>query len=412
MRSNIVFIGGIKIKNTKLNFYFFGDIGEYDIYNPEYVCSKEHASEILYLIAQNKPFSISKCKVAKLLGIKEETVENVINSLELINAIEVKDSTYRIKFPIFLEEDVIEMENYINNIGEIIGNKIIAIKDTLYKKVSELTCSKDHSCERILYHIICDKIFDGTAFEFFTQRNTFCTSKVQPGKRDYIIVAYEDSDLVEKHSNKILCSSNNYRSSGFTFNSFGDLNGSRKDMYRFFRLLQKSVDNASPFNKVNISYNRSLDNKNKEIACECGRLIFNIINNNFKYDKLSEKEKNLASFLNELEYIDINNADNTISINIPIFYDFELSTVIRELSDIILINIFPIVKEVFDNFEVNASRLTPIRHRVDIRETANELWHQIFGATNEYLVKEGFVASPENIDGQGRYLRSLTISQK
>ena len=402
-------MGEISVKNTKLNFYFFGDIGEYDVYNPECVCSKDYVSEILYLIAKNEPFSISKCEIAKLLEIKEDVVENVINSLELINAIEAKASTYRIKFPIFLEEDVVEMENYKNNLGEIIGNKIIGMKDTLYKKVSELTCSKDFSLERILYHIICDKIFDGTAFEFFAERDTFCTSKLQPGNRDYIIVAYEDSDLVEEQSNKILCSSNNYRSSDFTFNSFGDLNGVRKDMYRFFRLLQKGVDSASPFSKVNIAYNRILDDKNKEIACECGRLISKIINNNFIYDKLSEKEKNLARFLNELEYIVINNEDNTISIKIPIFYDFELTTVTRELSDMILINIFPIVKEVFDNFEVKGSRLTSIRHRVDIREIANELWHQIFGATNEYLVEEGFVASPGNIDGQVRYLRSLTM---
>lgn len=398
------------MKNAKLNFYFFGNIGEYDSYNPANVCNKEYASEILYLIAKNEPFSTSKFELSKLLNIKEETVQNIINNLELINAIEIKDNTYRIKFPIFLQQDVIEMENYINDIGEIIGNKIIEIQDVIYKKVSELRCSKFHSYERILYHIICDKIFDGTAFEFFTERNTFCSSKLQPGNRDYIIVAYEDSELVEKHSNKLLCSSNNYRSSGFTFNSFGDLNGLRKDMYRIFRLVQESVDNASPFNKLNISYNRVLDNMNREIVSECGILICNVINNEIKYNQLSEKEKNLAKFLNELEYIDIND-DNTISINIPVFYDFEISTVFRELSDTILISIFPIVKEVFDNFQVNAAKLTPIRHRIDIKETANELWHQIFGATNEYLVKKGFVALPDNIDGQGRYLKSLVIPQ-
>jgi hypothetical protein len=399
------------MKNTKLNFYFFGDIGEYDSYNPAYVCSKEYASEILYLIAKNEPFSISKFEIAKLLDIKEETVESVISNLELINSIEIKDNTYRIKFPVLLEEDVIEIEKYINNIGEIIGKKIIGMQDTLYKKVSELRCSKYHGFNRILYHIICDKIFDGTAFEFFTEKNTFCASKQQPGNRDYIIVAYEDSTLVEKHSNKILCSSNNYRSSGFTFNSFGDSNGLRKDMFRVFRLVQKNVDNASPFNKVNVSYNKILDNRNKEIACECGMLIRSVINNNIKYSKLSEKEKRLAQFLSELEYIDINVEDDTISINIPVFYDFEISSVIRELSDTILINIFPIVKEVFENFEVNASKLTPVRHKVDIKETANELWHQIFGAVNEYLVKEGVVASPNYIEGQGRYLRSLEMPE-
>lgn len=396
---------------TKLNFYFFGDIDEYDNYNPAYVCNKEYVSEILYLIAKNEPFSISKFEIAKLLDINEETVENVINSIELIDAIEVKESTYRIKFPVFLNEDVIEMETYINNIGEIIGSKIIGMQYILYKKVSELSCSKSHSYQRILYHVICDKIFDGTAFEFFSERNTFCASKLQPGNRDYIIIAYEDSDLVEKHSNKLLCSSNNYKCSRITFNSFGDSNGLRNDMYRFFRLVQESVDNASPFNKVNVAFNKISDNVNKEIVCECGMLIRNIINNNTEYTQLSKKEKDLAKFLNELEYIDINMDDNTLLIKVPIFYDFEISTVIKEISDTILMNIFPIVKEVFDNFAANVSKLTPVRHRVDIKEIANEVWHQIFGATNEYLVKEGFVALPDNREGEGRYLKSLIIPQ-
>jgi len=103
-------IGGIFLMaNKKLNFYFFGEIGEYDCYNPSYVCSKEYVSEILYLIAQNEPFSISKIEIAEFLNIKEETVEYNIKNLELINAIEIKDGGYRVKFPAFLEEDIIEM---------------------------------------------------------------------------------------------------------------------------------------------------------------------------------------------------------------------------------------------------------------------------------------------------------------
>lgn len=396
--------------NRKLNFYFFGEIGEYDKYNPEFVCNREYASEILYIIAKNKPFTISRFEIAKLLNIKDEVVANNINNLELINAIEVKNNSYQVKFPIILEKDIEKIEKYIYKVGEVIGKKIIDIKDVLYAKVSQLRCFKHYTYERILYHIICDKIFDGTAFEFFTKRNTFCSSKLQPGNRNYIIVAYEDSKLVEKHSNKILCSSNNYRSSEFTFNSFGDLNGLRKDMFRFFRLTQKSVHSASSFDKVNIAYNNVLDRMNKKIAYECGNLIRSVIEKDITYSQLSEQEKSIAQFLQELEYISINE-DNSISVNITVFYDFEVATTIKELSDIILENIFPIVKEIFDSFEINVSEITPVRHNVDIKETANELWHQIFGATNEYLVKEGFVATPNNIDGQGRYLRSLTISK-
>ena len=130
---------------------------------------------------------------------------------------------------------------------------------------------------------------------------------------------------------KLLCSSNNFRSSKFTFNSFGDLNGSRKDMFRFFRLIQNSIDNLVPFHELNVSYIRILDNMNTEIATKCGELMFNIISNNIKYNQLNEKEKDLAKFLKELGYIDIDNLDNSLVINIPVFNEPESETVIKSL---------------------------------------------------------------------------------
>ncbi|GAA0790100.1 hypothetical protein [Hathewaya limosa] len=399
------------MKNAKLNFYFFGDIGEYDVYNPAYVCNKRYASEIVYLIAKNDPFSISQLEITKLLGVNKEEVKDIIDNLKLINAIENKNDKYKIKFPIFLKEDVIDLESYINNIGKEIGNKIIKLRDILYEKVSKLKCFKQYGYERILYHIICDYIFDGTAFEFFKEKNIFCVSKIQPDNRDYIIVAYEDNNMVEKYSNNILCSSNNYRSHGVTFNSFGDSNGIRKDMFRFFRLIQKSVNEATPFEKVNLAYNRILDSKNIEISYECGTLMNNIFTEDVKYVELSEKEKNLAQFLKELGYIDINISNSMLSVNVPVFYDFEISTIIKEISDLILTTIFPIVKETFDNFEINVRNLTSVKHGVNIKEIANEIWHQVFGNVNEYLVKQKFVSVPDNIKGEGRYLRSIIISK-
>ncbi len=71
---------------------------------------------------------------------------------------------------------------------------------------------------------------------------------------------------------------------------------------------------------------------------------------------------------------------------------------------------FALVEEVFKNFHVNAADSTSVKHSVDIKEIANELWHQILGAANEYLIKEGFVSSPPFAKGEGRYLRSLTIN--
>lgn len=224
-------------------------------------------------------------------------------------------------------------------------------------------------------------------------------------------MAYEDSSIVEKYSDKLLCSSNNYRAGDFIFNSFGDSNGARKDIYRFFRLVQKNIENVSPFYNLNLSYIKVIEDINRDIAKRSGELIYDVYNNSINYDELTNKDKNLLHFLNEVNYININDEDKSISTNIPIFQSND-KCIINEISDIVLSNIFPIVKEIFENFETNIPDLTGVIHKIGIKEIANELWHQIFGSTNEYLAKESFVHKPEDLNGQGRYLRSLYIEKK
>ncbi|MCB2299310.1 hypothetical protein [Clostridium tagluense] len=398
------------MKNNKLNFFYFGEDGNYGNYNPDYICNKNHAPQILYLIASNEPFSISKYEIVKILNMSEEKLDDTINNLQLINAIEVKDDTFRIKFPVFLEEDVIKMKGYLSNIGQVIGDKIISLSNVINQKLLNLECSKYHSKERILYHIICEDIFDHTALAFFTKRNIFSTPKLQPDDRDYIRVAYEDIKTVVLPSSKLIYSSTSYRSYGFFFlNRYGYSNDSSKDMYRFFRLIQKGIDNETPFHDLNIGYNTIIDDMNKEIVRKCGKLISNIINKDTKYNELTLKEKNLVSILKELGYADINQVNKSILINVPLFYASE-KTIIEDISDTILLELYPVVRNFFENFKINVSNLTSIRHMVDIKEISNELWHQIFGSTNEYLVKKGFIELPHNVGGESLYLRSITTT--
>ncbi|ERI92223.1 hypothetical protein HMPREF1982_02612 [Clostridiales bacterium oral taxon 876 str. F0540] len=395
------------MKRKRVNFYFFGDTGSYDDYNPAYVCSKEYAAEIIYMIANSKPFSITKNEVISSLGIDEKNFDEAIESLSRINALEVKEDNYRIKFPIFLEKDVFTMEEYLKNIGQEIGTSIMALEDILIKKISQLTTSSSFSYKRILYHIICDKIFDGLAFDYFEKKDIFCTSKLQPGNRDYIIIAYEESKVVESYSSKLLCSSNNYRACGYTFNSFGDDNGQRKDIFRFFRMTQKSLEAATPFHELSVAYMKLIDNMNKEIAQKCGELILKINKENINYYELSEWDRNIVDFLEEMSYLSFNDKNGSLDVKVPIFYSKD-NEIVNELSAIILSNIYPIVEKVFKNLEDEMRELTAIIHGVPIKEIGNEIWHQIFGQTNEYLVRQGFVEPPENIEGEGRYLRSLS----
>ena len=457
--------------NKKLDIYFFGESGPYDEFNPGYVCSKEFVPEILYLIAYNEPYSIARDEIIEIIKINGEEFDNIIESLKRIDAIDIVKNKYKLNFPVFLEEDMPLLDKHFKNIGEVVGNKIINKKDQIYIEMSKLSNYNSFPKERLLYHVICDDIFDGTAFDFFEKKNIFSSSKLQPGNRNYIIFGYEDSEGVQNHSNKILCSSNNYSSKSFTFNSFGDSDGIRKDMFRFFRQIEKNLEDATPFNDLNLDYIKIIEQKNSEIVEKCGELVWKSYKNkincnqlpkiekdmfrffrqieknledatpfndlNLDYIKIIEQknseivekcgelvwksyknkincnqlpkiEKDMAKFLVKFEYLSIDEKYNTIVCNVPVFQGSD-NEIVNEISDIVLNQICDIVKSTFDKFEKEAIELTAIRHKNSMKEVAIELWHQIFGFTNEYLSKIGFIQSPKYVKGEGRYLRSLHI---
>lgn len=393
--------------NKRINLYYFGDIGSYDEYCPAFVCNKNFVPEILYLIAKNKPFTITKEEISNILDIESDRFEKLISSLIKINLINMKDNTYKVNFPIFLKEDLEVLDKNLNDIGKILSDIIIKNKEAIYSRIVNLSSYDVFSKERLLYHIICDKIFDGAAFEYFNEKGLFCVSKGQPGQRDYIAVGYEDSEEVESHSNKLLCSSNNFRSDNFTFNSFGNSNGNRKDMYRFFRMTEKALEASTNSQELNISYIKLLHSKNEEIADQCGHLILKLLKSEINYLKLKKTEQELLDFLKNLNYVDFNEERPIISLKVPIFTKSDRK-IVDEISRIILNLIYDTVKEVLLGFNSSAKELTAIQHGVDIKEISNELWHQIFGLTNEYLAGTGFVEAPKYIEGQGRYLQSFS----
>jgi len=397
-----------KYMNKKLDIYFFGESGPYDEFNPGYVCSKEFVPEILYLIAYNEPYSIARDEIIEIIKINGEEFDNIIESLKRIDAIDIVKNKYKLNFPVFLEEDMPLLDKHFKNIGEVVGNKIINKKDQIYIEMSKLSNYNSFPKERLLYHVICDDIFDGTAFDFFEKKNIFSSSKLQPGNRNYIIFGYEDSEGVQNHSNKILCSSNNYSSKSFTFNSFGDSDGIRKDMFRFFRQIEKNLEDATPFNDLNLDYIKIIEQKNSEIVEKCGELVWKSYKNKINCNQLPKIEKDMAKFLVKFEYLSIDEKYNTIVCNVPVFQGSD-NEIVNEISDIVLNQICDIVKSTFDKFEKEAIELTAIRHKNSMKEVAIELWHQIFGFTNEYLSKIGFIQSPKYVKGEGRYLRSLHI---
>jgi hypothetical protein len=221
------------------------------------------------------------------------------------------------------------------------------------------------------------------------------------------MIGYEACEEVAQSSNLLLCSSNNYTCDGIRFNSFGDSCGRRKDMYRFTRIFDSEPHELAQFLDRSEDIGMLLSSDTEDIASRCSSMVRGIISNDEYWTDLTD-DAETALLLSELGYVSGRQENNHISMMVPVFYQDE-QPLITAVDDIVLPQIDNAVKRTFDSFSMRTGDFTAVKHMVDIKEIGNELWHQIFGFTNEHLAKTGFVDKPQHIDGQGRFFRSIRM---
>jgi len=391
----------------KLDLFYFGDIGKEDAFNPSYVCAQQYAAEMLFLIASCAPYELSEAEIARFLGVEQETLRRVIDSSQRIKVIECKDDTYRICFPVFLQGDVQQMTGILSSVGDSIARTLERLSSQLVPIAQRFRCHKQFSVGRILYHVICDSVFDDRAFAYFEKEKLLCTSKPQPGNRDYLIIGYEACEEVAQSSDLLLCSSNNYTCDGVRFNSFGDSYGRRRDMYRFTRVFDSEPHELTQFLDRAEDIETPLSSDMESIASRCSSMVKRIVSNDVYWTDLTD-DAETALLLSELGYVSGRQENNHISMMVPVFYQDEQPLIIA-IGDIVLPQIDNAVRQAFDSFSMHAGDFTAVRHGVNIEEIGNELWHQIFGLTNERLAETGYVDKPPRVDGQGRFFRSIRM---
>jgi hypothetical protein len=395
--------------NKKIKAYYYGNTSTYDEYNPAYVMRKKYSSEILYLIASKDKYSISASEISNLLSGNFGEVEATLKELERIGAISSYEGNYKVNFSIFLEEDLKYAESHFKKHSHVAYLAIQRNLPCIKEKIGNLVHYKLFSPERWLYHVICDHIFDGHAFEYLEKKDLICTTKNQVGQRNYIIYGFEENEFVENFSNQLLCSSNNYKSNKYTFNSFGDSNGDRKDFFRFFKKLAKSNAELTSNESLNNIYLKLNERANKEFTFKSGELLTHILSTDLIYSEFDEVERELIDFLIAFEYIEI--IDGICKCKVPVFMPSD-EQIILEISEIIMESISDIFSICLVEFENENIELTSFKHEIDRKEVAVEIWHQFFGQLNELLILSEVVALREHKAGEGHYYRSLMIQDK
>lgn len=246
-----------------------------------------------------------------------------------------------------------------------------------------------------LYHILCGMILDGAMFDALTAGGALAVSRPHISGLDYLWIVYEDCDALATLSDGLLCSYNRLTDGVCALQSFGDARGTRFDFYRLFRLMEHG-DMPPRFQEAAILLARldALD------LAACKALVL-------------QESRALAAGLGcaptVLTLLEHFGYARDGKLCVPVYGPEELR-IAEEMTALVTKRLAPPVCEVLERCDDTLS-ITAVAHGVDRLELHNELYHLLFGAINEALVSRGLVAAPQDRPGEGRYEKSVQISE-
>ena len=213
-----------RISNKYLYFENFSTDTPFDMKNPRYVLSLDGVDKILEKLVVNRPYSLT---------IEDFDNAELVKALLYVEVLQQRNGKLGIGVPVFVEKDAEALKELSKCVANSIATELIAHKNQI---VSIAQCiDNGYPVERNLYHILCGYIFDGLMFDYLEENDLVTTSCVHASGLDYLVILYEDTASLNEYSDLLLCSYNRLTINGKGFVSFGDSDGSRKDLYRYKR---------------------------------------------------------------------------------------------------------------------------------------------------------------------------------
>lgn len=356
----------------RFNKYYFENYSSdtpFDINNPRFVMAMDGVDSVLERIVTSAPYSLTT-------GDFDHA--ELLNALLNIDVLQIKDDHLGIAVPFFLSRDADVLKELSKKVANIIAAELLARKERIADIISRI--DNGFPAERNLYHILCAYIFDGLMFDYLDENKLVTTSRIHNSGLDYLVILYEDSALLNEYSDMLLCSYNRLTVNGKGFVSFGDSNGNRNDFYRYNR--QRELNLLSERERQYMTYPT-------EVLID-------------KFDRMARGEDIERSYVEVFERFGYCKDGKIV---VPVY-----NTRSYDIADKLYRFIVGIVKEPVGNALAllqRETRLSAIAHGVDVRDIANEIYHLIFGETNEILVRSGLVSTPPYYPGEGRYFRSF-----
>lgn len=371
----------------RFHYYLYENFDAGDSYNNPDNPRKymdDISDNILSDVVNDVPFS---CRLQDLY--RKYSVDQINARLE-IGLLKRKDPYIVIGSSVFLQEDA-------GFLRTDFLKKARGLVEALEKEREKLTVwaqkiKNGFSAERNLYHILCGTVFDGLFFDCLSQKGIISTSRKHPSGLDYILTAYEICPALDCFSRKLLCSYNRFTDGRRTLLSFGDSDGDRKDFYRFSR--QKESGTVPPelthIQKIWDSF--GTDSLRTKLLDETEHFI-----------KDGDCEPLFSELLVSFGYSDGE------KMCVPVYYETD-KEIFYEIEKIVENCLLGKMETIFSSYR-SIGKLVCARHGVAIKEIGNELYHIIFGLTNNELVSRGFVSSPPYRQGEGRYFKAVEIME-
>ena len=280
----------------------------------------------------------------------------------------------RLDAPVFLREDAPALSAAFSEDAERQAELLSRVWPEIVRCADRLHNGFDASVN--LYHIVCGMVMDGAFFDTLCEAGVVTTGRAHVSGLDYIAVAYERCEALDALSRRLLCSWNRAMGKTCTLQSFGDADGDRFDAYRWYRLKESGqvIDNVPDLERLTREARRLVETGICDRECLRALTAFGYVTNG--------------------------------CLSVPVYHVQDM-LMIDEIAEIVRSTLLEDTAAVLRR---GVKDITPVKHGVSAGETANELYHLLFGRLNQVLVRRGMVAAPPMHPGEGRYLQSIMMA--
>lgn len=338
------------------------------------------ADGVLSRVADSPP---QGCSAARLRG---EFGAEAVDRLIAAGVLRAREGRIVYDTPVFLAEDAAALRAFSASAAAPLADRLWEIRGDLLRTAEKTAKGFDPRVS--LYHILCGMVFDGFFFDWLGERGGVAVSRPHSSGLDYLSVIYEDCPELEGFSNGLLCSYNRLTDGRTSLQSFGDAAGERFDFYRCFRLRERGPLEGR-FALAGALLDRLPEGRERQCLLDGARALL----------QGGGCPKECLDLLELFGYTENGR------ICVPVFSRAD-EPVIARLAALVEEALYEeaarTLREVQGRLEITAAR-----HGVPAGETANELYHILFGGINEELVRRGLTAAPPDRPGEGRYLQCI-----